>query len=206
MCFWDSLTCWPWPETSRSGSQSVFPFLILLFFVKITTYNRGVVTCSRTNKKKLYIYNFIYITRNWRVITEIRGNRSCPTSLHQTRTSTSWVISDPFSFLSITVLFGIEGICSQVLYLQSCFVRFRLLWWDVCCVYTFCCPSRIVTKEFEVYTTLCSELEICFSDNRWKSSSQIRGSNGSGIRGRNQDLGKRIDEDTTIKWGSDPLY
>jgi hypothetical protein len=29
------------------------------------------------------------IARNWRAITEIRGNRACPTSLHQASTSTS---------------------------------------------------------------------------------------------------------------------
>ncbi len=51
------------------------------------------------------------IVRNWRVMTVIRGNRACPTSLHQTRTSTSWVMSDPSSFLSITVLIGITRIC-----------------------------------------------------------------------------------------------
>ncbi len=39
------------------------------------------------------------IDRNWRVIMEIRGSRACPTSLHQTRTSTSWVMSDASSFL-----------------------------------------------------------------------------------------------------------
>ncbi len=33
--------------------------------------------------------------------------------LNQTRTSTSWVMSDPSSFLPIKVLLGIEGICSQ---------------------------------------------------------------------------------------------
>ena len=52
------------------------------------------------------------ITRNWRVMTEMRGNRACPTSLHQTRKSTSWVMSDPSLFLSITALLWITGMCN----------------------------------------------------------------------------------------------
>ncbi len=35
------------------------------------------------------------IARNWRVIAEIRCNRACLTSLHQTMTSTSWVKTLP---------------------------------------------------------------------------------------------------------------
>ena len=35
-------------------------------------------------------------------MTAMRGKRACPTSLHQTRTSTSCVMSDPSSFLPIT--------------------------------------------------------------------------------------------------------
>jgi len=39
-----------------------------------------------------------------------QSSRDCLTSLHKTRTSTTWVMSDPSpsSFLSITVLFGID--------------------------------------------------------------------------------------------------
>ena len=72
------------------------------------------------------------IVWNWRVITVIRGNGDCPTSLHQT--TISWVMSDPSSFLSITVLLWISHRHLQsVLYFQSCFVRFRYLWWHVSC-------------------------------------------------------------------------
>ena len=46
-------------------------------------------------------------------MTAIRGNPRCPTSLHQTRTSTSWVMSDPSSFLSITTLLWITDIWSR---------------------------------------------------------------------------------------------
>jgi len=46
-------------------------------------------------------------------MTAMRGKRGCPTSLHQTRTSTSCVMSDPSSFLPITALLWITGIWSQ---------------------------------------------------------------------------------------------
>jgi hypothetical protein len=73
------------------------------------------------------------ISRNWRVITEIQGNRDCPTSLNQTRTSTSWVIPDPY--------------LHPVLYFQTCFVHFRLLWWDVWCVYRRYDPAEQTTQS-----------------------------------------------------------
>ena len=41
-------------------------------------------------------------------------------------TSTSWVMSDPFSFLSITALLWIAGIWSQ--HFHPCFLNFRCLW------------------------------------------------------------------------------
>ena len=53
------------------------------------------------------------IVRNWRVMTVIRGNRAGPTPLHQTRTSTFWMMSHPSSFLPFTALLWISGICSQ---------------------------------------------------------------------------------------------
>jgi hypothetical protein len=43
----------------------------------------------------------------------MRGKRACPTSLHQTNTSTSWVMSDPSVFFPITALVWITDICSQ---------------------------------------------------------------------------------------------
>jgi hypothetical protein len=58
------------------------------------------------------------IVRNWRAMTEMRGKRVCPTSLHQTRTSTSWVMSDPSSFLPITTLLWIAGIVFPALFCQ----------------------------------------------------------------------------------------
>ena len=51
-------------------------------------------------------------------MTEIRGKRACPTSLHQTRTSTSWVMSEPSSFLPITTLLWIAGIAFPALFCQ----------------------------------------------------------------------------------------
>ncbi len=58
------------------------------------------------------------IVRNWQAMTEMWGKRACPTSLHQTRTSTSWVMSDPSSFLPITVLLWIAGIAFPALFCQ----------------------------------------------------------------------------------------
>ena len=46
-------------------------------------------------------------------MTAMRGKRACPTSLHQTSTSTSWVMSDPSVFFPITALVWIAGIWSQ---------------------------------------------------------------------------------------------
>ena len=67
------------------------------------------------------------ISRNWRAMTAIRGNRACPTSLHQTRTSTSWVMSDPSSFLPITTLLWITDIWNQ-----SCISSLVLSTSDIC--------------------------------------------------------------------------
>jgi hypothetical protein len=36
--------------------------------------------------------------------------------------------------------------------------------------------------------------------NRWESNSQITASNSSGIQGRDQNVGVRIDEDTTMNF------
>ena len=49
-------------------------------------------------------------------MTAMRGKRARPTSLHQTRTSTSCVMSDPSSFLPITALLWITGIAFPALF------------------------------------------------------------------------------------------
>ena len=54
----------------------------------------------------------MYLQSEICALTTIRGNRGCPTSLHQTRTSTSWVMFDPSSFLTITTMLWICCISS----------------------------------------------------------------------------------------------
>ena len=60
-------------------------------------------------------------------MTAMRGKRACPTSLHQTSTSRSWVMSDPSVFFPITALVWIAGIWSQ-----SCISSLVLSASDVC--------------------------------------------------------------------------
>jgi len=59
------------------------------------------------------------IARNWRAMTAMRGKRACPTSLHQTKMSTSWVMSDPSSFLPITALLLDRRHCISSLVLSA---------------------------------------------------------------------------------------
>jgi hypothetical protein len=50
----------------------------------------------------------------------MRGKRACPTSLHQTRPSTSWVMSGLSSFLPITTLLRIALTARSVQEIRSC--------------------------------------------------------------------------------------
>ena len=97
----------------RTYRNSILVTKFRVSYVKITSTKRNTGRPLIGPHDRLYRTFKQRIVRNWRSMTAIRGNRACPTSLHQTRTSTSWVMSDPSSFLQITALFCITGIWSQ---------------------------------------------------------------------------------------------